>query len=121
MAIIWNLRRWLAVERNIYRPGELRAVLAERADYHLTIQAVTTLMKGPPRELRLRTIQALCTSLDCKLSDFCEVSPGDQERVTEGDATVRSTSKHQKRVSAQRRRQIHFPSPPIPSGEKPKG
>lgn len=31
MAILWNLRRWLAVEHNIYRPSELRAVLAERA------------------------------------------------------------------------------------------
>lgn len=75
MPIIWNLKRWLAAERDIYRPSELQAVLAKKAGVHLTIQAISSLLNKKPGALRLQTIQALCNALDCKLSDFCEVTP----------------------------------------------
>lgn len=113
MAFIWNLRRWLASEHNIYRPTELRTVLAERAGYHLTVQAVSTLMKERPRELRLRTIEAICQSLNCKLSDFCEVSPDAQAAVeTQQPSSPGSGPKQRKHVSNLRREQISLPAPP---------
>jgi DNA-binding Xre family transcriptional regulator len=75
MPIVWNLKKWLATERDIYRPSELQAVLAEKAGIQLSLQAVSSLINGTPGALRLQTIQALCNALDCKLSDFCEVLP----------------------------------------------
>jgi putative transcriptional regulator len=75
MPIVWNLKKWLAVERDIYRPSELQALLAEKVGVQLSIQALSTLINGTPNALRLQTIQALCNALDCKLSDFCEVLP----------------------------------------------
>ncbi len=95
-----GLRSWLAVEHNIYRPSELRTVLAERAGYHLTVQAVSLLMKQRPSELRLRTIEAICRSLNCKLSDFCEVT-SDVEPVTvmEPLAPDAPAGKRRKRIS----------------------
>ena len=75
MPVIWNLKKWLAVEHDIYRPSELQAVLAERADYHLSLQAVSTLINSPPQALRISTVQALCDALNCKLSDFFNVLP----------------------------------------------
>jgi DNA-binding Xre family transcriptional regulator len=75
MALIWNLKKWLAVERDIYRPSELQTLLAEKAGVHISLQALSALINGTPNALRLQTIQALCTALDCKLSDFCEVRP----------------------------------------------
>jgi putative transcriptional regulator len=75
MSIVWNLKKWLAVERDIYRPSELQALLAEKAGVQLSPQAVSALINGKPNALRLQTIQALCNALDCKLSDFCEVLP----------------------------------------------
>ena len=84
MPVRWNLKRWLAVERNIYRPSELRTLLVTKAGVKLSLQAVSALVNGTPGALRLRTIQALCNALDCKLSDFCEVFPdtdeGEQQR-----------------------------------------
>lgn len=82
MPITWNLKKWLAVERDIYRPSELQAVLAERAGVQLTLQAISSLLNKQPGALRLQTIQALCNALDCKLSDFCDVTP-DAERQTQ--------------------------------------
>ena len=80
MPITRNLKKWLAVERDIYRPSELQAVLAERAGVHLTLQAISSLLNKQPGALRLQTVQALCNALDCKLSDFCDVTP-DAERL----------------------------------------
>ncbi len=75
MPILWNLKKWLAVERDIYRPSQLQVLLAEKAGVQLSLQAISTLINGTPNALRLQTIQALCNALDCKLSDFCEVLP----------------------------------------------
>ncbi len=75
MPIVWNLKKWLAMERDIYRPSELQALLIEKAGVQLSLQAVSALLNGKPNALRLQTIQALCNALNCKLSDFCEVLP----------------------------------------------
>jgi DNA-binding Xre family transcriptional regulator len=75
MPIVWTLKKWLAVERDIYRPSQVQVLLMEKAGVQLSLQAVSALINGKPHALRLQTIQALCTALDCKLSDFCEVLP----------------------------------------------
>ena len=75
MPVRWNLKKWLAVERDIYRPSELQALLAEKAGVHLSLQAVSALVNGTPSSVRFRTIEALCDALDCSLSDFCQVVP----------------------------------------------
>jgi len=75
MAIAWKLKKWLAVNRDIYRPSELQLLLAEKVGVRLSLQAISSIINGQPSALRLQTIQALCNALDCKLSDFCEVLP----------------------------------------------
>jgi DNA-binding Xre family transcriptional regulator len=75
MAIVWNLKKWLAVERNVYRPSELQTLLAEKAGVHISLQALSALINGQPNALRMQTVQAICNALDCKLSDFCDVLP----------------------------------------------
>lgn len=75
MPVMWNLKKWLAVNHDIYRPSELQALLVEKAGVQLSLQAISALLNNKPGALRLQTIQALCNALDCKLSDFCEVLP----------------------------------------------
>jgi DNA-binding Xre family transcriptional regulator len=75
MAIVWNLKKWLAVNRDIYRASELQLLIAEKAGVRLSLQAISAIINGQPSALRLQTIQALCNALDCKLSDFCDVLP----------------------------------------------
>lgn len=94
MPVVWNLKKWLAVERDIYRPSELQALLVEKVGIQLSIQAISALINGKPSALRIQTIQALCNALDCKLSDFCEVlpdSPKEQQKQREaaGEAPSR--------------------------------
>ena len=68
MAIVWNLKKWLAVNRDIYRASEVQLLLAEKAGVRLSLQAISAIINE-------QTIQALCNALDCKLSDFCDVLP----------------------------------------------
>ena len=75
MPIIWNLKKWLAVEREIYRPSQLQELLSTKAGITLSLQAISGLINGKPQAIRIQTIQALCNALDCKLSDFCDVHP----------------------------------------------
>ena len=94
MPIVWNLKKWLAVERDIYRPSELQALLAEKAGVQRELHALTARINGKPNALRLQTIQALCNALNCKLSDFCEVLPDSaqeqqKQRKAAGDGPVR--------------------------------
>ncbi len=75
MPVQWNLKQWLAIHRQIYRPSELQALLEEKTGTQLSWQAISSLLNNVPGALRLSTIQALCNALNCNLSDFCEVVP----------------------------------------------
>lgn len=101
MPVEWRLKKWLAVERDIYRPSELQALLAERAGVQLSLQAVSALINGTPGALRLPTVQALCNALGCKLSDFCDVLPDagaaqQRRRRVAGEGPVRLYGKGEK-------------------------
>src|SRR5579859_2221136 len=72
MPVRWNLKQWLAVERQIYRPSELQTVLEEKTEAQLSLQAISSLLNNVPSALRLSTIQALCNALNCTLSDFAK-------------------------------------------------
>ncbi len=121
MAIIWNLKKWLALERDIYRPSELQALLAQNAGVQLSLQAISALINGKPNALRLQTIQALCNALDCKLSDFCDVVPDtpkerQKQRKVAGGSPIRlygskETPKNQQSI---------FPDPHQYLDSKPK-
>jgi DNA-binding Xre family transcriptional regulator len=75
MPLVWNLRKWLAVNRDIYRPVDLQKLIAEKAGVHLSLQAVSALMKSHPSTLRIATLEVLCTALECKASEFFDVLP----------------------------------------------
>jgi DNA-binding Xre family transcriptional regulator len=79
MAIVWNLRKWLAVNRDIYRPSELQALLIRETGIQLSLQAISALLSNKPQALRMQTVQALCNALNCNLSDFCDVLPDPAE------------------------------------------
>ncbi len=82
MPLVWNLRKWLAVNRDIYRPVDLQKLIAEKAGVQLSLQAISALMQSTPSALRIATLEALCTALDCKASDFFDVlPPSSQEQL----------------------------------------
>ena len=62
--IEWRLRKVMA-SRNVWNATELRGLLVERAGFELSLQSVDVLIKKQPVQVKVATLQALCTSLRC--------------------------------------------------------
>jgi putative transcriptional regulator len=70
--VTWRLRM-AAAQREVWTGAQLRRLLAERAGLSLSAASVSALLTGQPAQLKLSTLAALCTALDCTPNDLLEV------------------------------------------------
>lgn len=82
MKIRWRLRM-AAAQREVWTGTELRRLLAERAGLELSAASVSALLTKEPSQIKLSTLIALCTALDCTPDDLFEVdtTPVEQPAV----------------------------------------
>lgn len=76
MAVNWRLKTYLAKEHGIFKAVDLRAKIIEKTNIQISLQHICGLLSGKPKSIKLKTIEILCSALDCSLSDFLEVKPG---------------------------------------------
>ena len=69
MNVRWKLRM-AAAQREVWTGAELRRLLAERAGLELSSASVSALLTKQPAQVKLSTLAALCTALDCTPNDF---------------------------------------------------
>ena len=79
MGIRWRLRM-AAAQREVWTGAQLRRLLAERAGLELSSASVSALFSGQPAQVRLSTLAALCTALQCTPNDLFEVDTTPAER-----------------------------------------
>lgn len=72
MNVRWKLRM-AAAQREVWTGAELRRLLAERADTRLSAASVSALLTKQPAQVKLATLAALCTALECTPNDLFEV------------------------------------------------
>jgi DNA-binding Xre family transcriptional regulator len=72
MNIRWKLRM-AAAQREVWTGAQLRRLLAERAGLELSAASVSALFTKEPVQVKLSTLAALCTALDCTPNDLFEV------------------------------------------------
>jgi DNA-binding Xre family transcriptional regulator len=72
MQIKWRLRI-AAAQREVWTGAQLRRLLAERGGLHLSSASVSALLTKQPSQVKLDTLAALCTALDCTPNDLIEV------------------------------------------------
>jgi len=70
--VTWRLRM-AAAQREVWTGAQLRRLLTERAGLSLSAASVSALLTGQPAQLKLSTLAALCTALDCTPNDLLEV------------------------------------------------
>jgi putative transcriptional regulator len=68
----WRLRM-AAAQREVWTGAQLRRLLGERAGLHLSSASVSALLTRQPAQVKLETLAALCTALDCTPNDLLEV------------------------------------------------
>ena len=62
-----------AAQREVWTGAQLRRLLEERAGLHLSSASVSALLTRQPAQVKLETLAALCTALDCTPGDLIEV------------------------------------------------
>lgn len=72
MKVRWKLRM-AAAQREVWTGAELRRLLAERAGMQLSAASVSALLTKEPTHVKLATLAALCTALDCTPNDLFEI------------------------------------------------
>ena len=72
MDIRWRLRM-AAAQREVWTGAQLRRLLSERAGLELSSASVSALLSKTPAQVKLSTLAALCTALECSPDDLFEV------------------------------------------------
>lgn len=72
MNIRWKLRM-AAAQREVWTGSQLRRLLAEKAGLEMSAASVSALFTKEPSQVKLSTLAALCTALDCRPNDLFEV------------------------------------------------
>lgn len=72
MQVRWKLRM-AAAQREVWTGAQLRRLLAEKAGLELSSASVSALLTKQPAQVKLTTLAALCTALECTPSDLIEV------------------------------------------------
>ncbi|MGW7585909.1 helix-turn-helix domain-containing protein [Kitasatospora sp. NPDC054768] len=79
MNIKWKLRM-AAAQREVWTGAQLRRLLAERAGLELSSASVSALFTKEPSQVKMSTLAALCTALECTPNDLIEVDTAPVER-----------------------------------------
>jgi len=69
-----------AAQREVWTGAQLRRLLAERAGLEMSSASVSALFGGEPAQVKLSTLAALCTALQCTPDDLFEVDITPAER-----------------------------------------
>lgn len=74
MAIEWKLRKVMA-DNNIWSGAELARRMEEITGYRLSAPSIAALINEPPKQIKVTTLDALCTALNCKPNDLIVHAP----------------------------------------------
>lgn len=72
MRIRWRLRM-IAAQREVWTGVHLQRLLAERAGLEMSSASVSALLTKQPSQVKLSTLIALCTALECTPDDLFEI------------------------------------------------
>lgn len=79
MQIRWKLRM-AAAQREVWTGAQLQRLLAEKAGLELSSASVSALFTKQPSQIKLPTLIALCTALECTPNDLFDVDTTPVER-----------------------------------------
>ena len=87
MHISWKLRM-TAAQHGVWTGTDLRRLLRERAGLELSSPSVSALFTKEPAQIKLCTLIALCTALECTPNDLFDVDTTPVERSAPRQTTV---------------------------------
>ena len=104
MSLEWRLRQVMA-SRGVWSGAELGRLMERSSGYTLSAPSLSALLTEAPKQVKTRTMDALCTALDCTPSDLWHHTPS----LIETDTPEKEQQAPQKVVNDTARRIL----PPI--------
>lgn len=104
MAISWRLKTFLATKHGIYSATELQKKIIKTTGTIISLQNLCKYMRSKPNKLPLKTMELLCSTLNCNLYDFCNVSPKNYKNITTKKLSYKNTPNSKRAVHS-------FPNP----------
>lgn len=92
MDIRWRLRM-AAAQREVWTGAQLRRLLSERSGLELSSASVSALLSKTPAQVKLSTLAALCTALECSPDDLFEVDTTPVSPKAKAPSTTRQPTK----------------------------
>ncbi|MFF5992192.1 helix-turn-helix domain-containing protein [Prauserella flavalba] len=86
MQIEWRLRKVMA-SRDVWTATQLRELLIQRTGFELSLQSVDALIKKQPVQVKVATLQALCTTLRCTPNELFGFDAPRDVSLVESDTT----------------------------------
>lgn len=75
MAINWRLKTYLSTQHSVYTVTELKKIITKKTGIIISIQNLANMVNKKPKQIRLGTMELLCSALNCNLGDFLEIKP----------------------------------------------
>ncbi len=100
MRIKWRLRM-AAAQREVWTGTELRRLLADKAGLEMSAASVSALYTKEPAQIKMTTLIALCTALQCTPDDLFEIDATPVERPA--DPPIRPAPTQRQAVNARGR------------------
>jgi DNA-binding Xre family transcriptional regulator len=75
VAIHWRLKTYLATQHGIYSAVDLQKKITQNTGIIISAQNLRTYLNETPKSIPLKTIELLCTALQCELSHLLEIKP----------------------------------------------
>jgi putative transcriptional regulator len=91
MRLTWKLRM-AAAQREVWTGAQLRWLLAERAGLELSSASVSALFTRQPAQVKLTTLAALCTALQCSPAELFDIDTTPVERPVVTVPSARSAA-----------------------------
>jgi putative transcriptional regulator len=94
MQIRWKLRM-AAAQREVWTGAQLQRLLAAKAGLELSSASVSALFTKQPSQIKLSTLIALCTALECTPDDLFDVDTAPvAQPISPKQATVAVNDAH---------------------------
>lgn len=74
MSIEWRLRKIMA-ERGLWSGAELGRALYDKAGFKISPPSISALLTQEPKQIKIQTLDALCTALECTPNDLWKHTP----------------------------------------------
>lgn len=121
MHIRWKLRM-AAAQREVWTGAQLRWLLAEKAGLELSSASVSALFTKQPSQVKLATLVALCTALECTPNDLFDIdTPLSHNRFRRSRRRLPSMTRRRRGGAGRCRRSDHDRPDPGLSAVRPRG